>query len=119
MARKILLIEDEEKIARFTELELVHEGYEVTKAFNGRDGLELAEKGGFGSPYHLLRAAVAVKGKRGVHMIVKHGQLPPRIGEMQLVTLPSYGFPPQSSSRSVRRLPQLQYKNPAFSTEYG
>ena len=47
MARKILLIEDEEKIARFTELELVHEGYEVTKAFNGREGLELAEKGGF------------------------------------------------------------------------
>ena len=47
MARKIFLIEDEEKIARFTELELVHEGYEVTKAFNGREGLELAEKGGF------------------------------------------------------------------------
>ena len=34
MAKKILLIEDEEKIARFTELELVHEGYEVKKAFN-------------------------------------------------------------------------------------
>ncbi len=47
MTKKILLIEDEEKIARFTELELVHEGYQVTKAFNGRDGLELAEKGQF------------------------------------------------------------------------
>ena len=47
MAKKILLIEDEEKIARFTELELVHEGYEVTKAFNCRDGLELAESGRF------------------------------------------------------------------------
>ena len=47
MAKKILLIEDEEKIARFTELELVHEGYEVTKAFNGRDGLELAESSRF------------------------------------------------------------------------
>ena len=42
---KILIVEDEEKIARFTELELVHEGYEVIKADNGRDGLEIAEKG--------------------------------------------------------------------------
>lgn len=42
---RILIVEDEEKIARFTELELVHEGYEVTKADNGRDGLEIAEKG--------------------------------------------------------------------------
>ena len=47
MTKKILLVEDEEKIARFTELELVHEGYEVTKAFNGRNGLELAESGQF------------------------------------------------------------------------
>ncbi len=46
MAKKILLIEDEEKIARFTELELAHEGYEVAKAFNGREGLEPALQGG-------------------------------------------------------------------------
>lgn len=45
MNGRILLIEDEEKIARFTELELVHEGYEVTKAFNGRDGLDAALSG--------------------------------------------------------------------------
>lgn len=43
---RIFIVEDEEKIARFTELELVHEGYEVVKADNGRDGLEIAEKGG-------------------------------------------------------------------------
>ena len=43
---RILIVEDEEKIARFTELGLVHEGYEVVKADNGRNGLEIAEKGG-------------------------------------------------------------------------
>lgn len=43
----ILLIEDEEKIARFVELELIHEGYTVTKAYNGRDGLKLAESQSF------------------------------------------------------------------------
>ena len=37
---RILIIEDEEKIARFIELELEHEGYKVDKAFNGREGLE-------------------------------------------------------------------------------
>ncbi len=47
MSTKILLIEDEEKLARFVELELCYEGYAVTKAFNGRTGLDLALSGGF------------------------------------------------------------------------
>ncbi len=44
---KILVIEDEEKIARFIELELQHEGYETDKALDGRAGLEKAESGGY------------------------------------------------------------------------
>jgi two-component system, OmpR family, response regulator ArlR len=44
---KLLIIEDEEKLARFVELELLHEGYSVTKASDGRAGLQLAETGGF------------------------------------------------------------------------
>lgn len=39
---KILVVEDEVKIARFIELELKYEGYEVEVAHNGRDGLEKA-----------------------------------------------------------------------------
>jgi len=42
---KILIVEDDEKLARFIELELLHEGYEILKADNGRTGLEIAEKG--------------------------------------------------------------------------
>ncbi|MBQ8108662.1 MAG: response regulator transcription factor [Clostridia bacterium] len=45
MPGKILIVEDEEKLARFVELELLHEGYEVEKAFDGRDGLEKMERG--------------------------------------------------------------------------
>ena len=44
---KILLVEDEEKLARFVELELCHEGYSVTKAFTGRTGFDLAASGKF------------------------------------------------------------------------
>ncbi|NLX63787.1 MAG: response regulator transcription factor [Clostridiaceae bacterium] len=44
MAERILIIEDESKIARFLELELKHEGYEVEIAYDGRSGLERAEK---------------------------------------------------------------------------
>lgn len=44
---RILLVEDEEKLARFVELELMHEGYQVEKAFDGRTGLEKAETGDF------------------------------------------------------------------------
>jgi len=47
MGTKILVVEDEDKLARFIELELQHEGYEVTKAGNGRTGLELAQTGKF------------------------------------------------------------------------
>ncbi|MBE6088346.1 MAG: response regulator transcription factor [Clostridium beijerinckii] len=42
---KILIVEDDEKLARFVELELLHEGYEILKADNGRLGLEITEKG--------------------------------------------------------------------------
>ena len=42
MAETILLVEDEEKLARMVELELRYEGYEVEKAFDGRTGLERA-----------------------------------------------------------------------------
>ncbi len=38
--KKILIVEDEQKIARFLELELKYEGYDVTIANNGRDGFE-------------------------------------------------------------------------------
>ena len=41
----ILIVEDEEKIGRFLELELMHEGYNVLKAKNGREGLEKAQSG--------------------------------------------------------------------------
>ncbi|MCI8303700.1 MAG: response regulator transcription factor [Lawsonibacter sp.] len=47
MSERILLIEDEEKLARMVEMELKYEGYEVEKALNGRSGLDLALSGGF------------------------------------------------------------------------
>ena len=47
MSERILLVEDEEKLARMVELELKYEGYQVEKALDGRKGLELALSGGF------------------------------------------------------------------------
>ena len=45
MNERILVIEDEAKMARMLELELTHEGYAVDKAFDGITGLQTAEKG--------------------------------------------------------------------------
>lgn len=42
LIKHILIIEDEVKIARFLELELQHEGYEVSVSHDGREGLNLA-----------------------------------------------------------------------------
>lgn len=47
MPKKILLVEDEKHIARFVELELKHEGYDVLVAFDGREGLALASSENF------------------------------------------------------------------------
>ena len=47
MGERILLVEDEEKLARMVELELKYEGYAVEKAFDGRRGLERALSGEF------------------------------------------------------------------------
>ncbi len=44
MMAKILIVEDEQKIARFLELELKYEGYQVDIAFDGREGLEQFEE---------------------------------------------------------------------------
>ena len=65
MAEKILIIEDEEKLARFVELELMHEGYEVDKAFDGRDGLSMAENG----DYDLLLLDIMLPGMSGLELL--------------------------------------------------
>jgi len=45
--KKVLLIEDEPQIARFVQLELQHEGYDVTLAYDGREGLEVFKASSF------------------------------------------------------------------------
>lgn len=44
---KILIVEDEAKIARFVSLELKHEKYETAVSDNGRDALDLIERESF------------------------------------------------------------------------
>ncbi|OKL37322.1 response regulator transcription factor [Domibacillus mangrovi] len=46
-AQRILIIEDEERIARVLELELEHEGYETKKTFDGLDGIAAFREGAF------------------------------------------------------------------------
>ncbi|MGE7694130.1 response regulator transcription factor [Lysinibacillus sp. NPDC094177] len=40
--KKVLIIEDEERITEFLELELTHEGFDVTVIHDGREGLDIA-----------------------------------------------------------------------------
>lgn len=44
---KILIVEDDEKIARVIQLELEFESYDVTNAYTGKEALELYEKEAF------------------------------------------------------------------------
>ena len=45
--KKVLLIEDEVKLARFVELELRYEGYDVVVCHDGREGLKQVSDGSF------------------------------------------------------------------------
>lgn len=62
---RILIVEDEEKIARFVELELSHEGYEAEKAADGREGLEMAESGRF----DLIILDIMLPGLSGIEVL--------------------------------------------------
>lgn len=65
MSSRILIVEDEEKIARFLELELTHEGYEVVKSADGREGLDLALEGGFA----IILLDIMLPGLNGLEVI--------------------------------------------------
>ena len=65
MAERILIVEDEEKLARFVELELTHEGYAVEKAFDGRSGLEQLESGA----YDLALLDIMLPGLNGLEVL--------------------------------------------------
>lgn len=65
MGAKILLIEDEEKLARFVELELSYEGYTVVKAFDGRTGCDLA----LSEDFDLILLDIMLPGLNGMEVL--------------------------------------------------
>ncbi len=65
MGAHILLVEDEEKLARFVELELLHEGYEVSKSTNGREALSMAISG----TYDLILLDIMLPGLNGLEVL--------------------------------------------------
>ncbi|MFD2922678.1 response regulator transcription factor [Halobacillus naozhouensis] len=62
---RILIIEDEEKIARVLELELTYEGYEVGKAFDGMGGLQRYHE----EQWDLLLLDIMLPGISGIELL--------------------------------------------------
>ncbi|MBP3233945.1 MAG: response regulator transcription factor [Eubacterium sp.] len=65
MGAYILVVEDEEKLARFIELELRHEGYTVDKVMNGRDALDIAIE----KDYDLILLDIMLPGLNGLEVM--------------------------------------------------
>lgn len=65
MGAHILIVEDEEKLARFVELELLHEGYTVSKSANGREALDMAVTGEF----DLILLDIMLPGLNGLEVL--------------------------------------------------
>ena len=64
MSKKILLIEDEVKLARFVELELKYEGYDVKVCHDGRDGFEEFQN----ENYDLILLDLMLPGLNGIEI---------------------------------------------------
>lgn len=64
MNKKILLIEDEVKLARFVELELKYEGYEVTVCHDGRAGFDEFQN----NTYDLILLDLMLPGLNGIEI---------------------------------------------------
>lgn len=62
---KILIVEDEEKIARVLELELNYEGYEVGKALDGLTGFQLFQE----QEWDLILLDVMLPGISGIELL--------------------------------------------------
>jgi len=65
--KKILIVEDEIKIARFLELELTHEGYDVEQAHDGREGLQKAQN----EPFDLIILDIMLPHINGIEVLRK------------------------------------------------
>ena len=59
---KILIVEDEKQMSMFIEMELTHEGYEVDKAYDGREGLEKVEN----KEYDLVLLDIMIPSLNGI-----------------------------------------------------
>lgn len=65
MAEQILVVDDEIRIARFIELELKYEGYEVQVRYNGRDGLSAIKE----TPFDLIILDVMMPDLSGIEVL--------------------------------------------------
>lgn len=61
---KILLVEDEKQMAMFIEMELNHEGYKVDIAYDGREGLNMAEE----KEYDLILLDIMIPELNGIEV---------------------------------------------------
>lgn len=64
MDDRILIVEDDLKIARFVELELKHEGFSVDKTHDGRSGLDMA----LNEEYSLIILDIMMPGLNGMEV---------------------------------------------------
>ncbi|MBU3159727.1 response regulator transcription factor [Clostridium frigoris] len=68
---RILLVEDERLMSTFIEMELSHEGYKVDVAYDGREGLNIAEE----NEYNLILLDVMLPGLNGIEVCRRIRQL--------------------------------------------
>lgn len=73
--RQILIVEDEEKIARLLEIELTYEGYETTKVYDGYEGFAAIKS----QEWDLILLDVMLPGISGIEILRRTRSIPSNV----------------------------------------
>lgn len=88
MAKKVLLVEDEELILRLLEKKLIQEGYEVSCAKDGLEGLEKMRQ----NPPDLILLDIVMP-KMGGFEVMEEMQKDPNLAQIPVIVISNSGQP--------------------------
>jgi CheY-like chemotaxis protein len=108
MAKKILIIEDEEILRNLLRIKLQKEGYQVSAAQDGEDGFNLLKK----EPFDLVLSDVIMPKLGGFEVMEKMGQ-DPDLKNIPIIIISNSGQPAE-----LDRARDLGAKDWLFKTEF-
>lgn len=105
MAKKILLIDDEELLTKSFSKLLEKQGYEVYTVKNGADAIAMVE----GEDFDLLISDIRMPGQNGVEVVKEIEKLMEKMGKAKFPVIFVTGFADEKIEEEAKKLKPLAY----------